>query len=86
MKTPKLGAQYGQWTVTDASPRNDKIGRYTTIVTCICGTVKEVPLWYLVNGKSKSCGCQAKEKLNKYWEKYELSPNVNGFKVKTLRE
>lgn len=46
--------RFGRWTVVKAEGRAWK-------VRCECGTEKEVPPYDLRHGKSKSCGCLARE-------------------------
>jgi hypothetical protein len=48
--------QFGRWTLIGKATR-----RSHRKVRCICGTVREVPLYDLRSGKSKSCGCLRRE-------------------------
>ena len=42
--------RFGKWVVIDPN-------RGKPLCKCVCGTVKEVDLYSLLNGRSKSCGC-----------------------------
>ena len=58
----KAGDSYGQWTVKEVlGPK--WTGR--ALCQCTCGTERTVLNINLLNGKSKSCGCYAKEVARK---------------------
>lgn len=54
------GDKFGRWTVVVAESSN-KNNQYMAIMQCECGVEKEVSISNVVLGKSKSCGCLAKE-------------------------
>lgn len=59
-----IGQKINGWTVLEIIPPNeDMVTR--ALCRCQCGTVKEVRLTYLVNGRSKDCGCGRKVMLRK---------------------
>lgn len=61
----KIGEKYGRLTViADAEPHFTARGRKMKMVRCLCdcGNVKDVAASQLASGKTKSCGCIAKEK------------------------
>ncbi len=47
---------FGRWTVIERAGA-DKYGRVLWLCKCECGNEGVVPGRYLLNGKSKSCGC-----------------------------
>lgn len=49
-----VGREYGEWTVMCLAPYVNG-SRYWTCI-CSCGTVRDIPERYLLNGISKSCG------------------------------
>lgn len=51
------GSRFGCWTVIDAATATRKNG-YLIACECRCGTRRGVVKKYLLNGKSKSCGCR----------------------------
>lgn len=48
--------KHNYWTVKDKS-RACRANGYKWLCRCICGAEKLVRKKYLINGKSKSCGC-----------------------------
>lgn len=54
-----IGRKYGYWTVIGVGERKKykSCSRSTLICQCICGNIKTVNKSFLINGKSKSCGC-----------------------------
>lgn len=49
-----IGSEFSYWTVQRLSTKPD----YLTC-KCICGSVKNVNVYSLTSGKSKSCGCMS---------------------------
>lgn len=64
-----IGTQINGWTVLDVVPPNEQHDRTYMLCQCQCGTIKEVQLQYLKNGRSKNCGCGRKETLCKIFTK-----------------
>lgn len=62
MKLPKtfIGQKFLYYTVTSEEFRGNR--DRSVIVTCKCGTVRTVPVYQLINGNSKSCGCRTVER------------------------
>lgn len=66
----EIGHKFGRWTVLEITrmpptPKQIRAGRpgnKGTRCRCDCGTVKLVHTAYLVNGRSKSCGCYRAER------------------------
>lgn len=58
-KIDLVGRKFGEWTVLrfDEMSYGKKHGRY--ICKCSCGTERSVIAYSLLNGQSKSCGCEA---------------------------
>lgn len=59
MKTGKIkkGDSFGRWVVVGQSNRPGYV-----LCQCTCGTIREVLIKNLMDGKSRSCGCMAREK------------------------
>lgn len=51
------------WTILSIIPPNDKHRKTFAMCQCQCGIVKEVQLSYVIDGKSKDCGCGRKQML-----------------------
>ena len=59
-----IGTTISGWTVLNLVPP-DKERHFTyAVCECRCGTIKDVRLTYLVNGRSKDCGCGRKSTLH----------------------
>ena len=58
-----IGTKINQWTILDIVPPNEKHSRVFAKCQCECGTIKETRLSYVVDGRSKNCGCGRKETL-----------------------
>jgi hypothetical protein len=72
-KIDLTGKTFGNWTVLsfDNTTFGTKHGRY--ICQCSCGTVKSVIAYSLLNGKSKSCGCEANKGIKGINQKHGMS-------------
>lgn len=51
----KIGSKFGQWTVLNEAKSVN--GRMAYLCRCVCGKEKSVLAAYLLEGRSKSCGC-----------------------------
>ena len=51
------------WTILSIIPADSEHKHTTALCQCECGTIKEVRLSYVVNGRSKDCGCGRKKML-----------------------
>lgn len=53
------GKKFGKWTVLSRTRRKQPNGKYTYLATCQCecGTIKDIVVNHLRNGRSRSCGC-----------------------------
>ena len=60
-----LGERFGLWTVMDYVGIDNK-GHPIWLCQCDCGKWREVTHHSLISGKSRSCGCSRKAKLNDY--------------------
>lgn len=58
-----LDTEINGWTVLDIIPPDEKHRNTFALCRCRCGTQKEVRVTYLINGRSKDCGCGRKETL-----------------------
>ena len=75
--------QYGKWEVIKRVESNDH-GESQWLCRCVCGVERNVRTRYLLNGKSKSCGCSKKllygeSAFNNYY-----SSQVKGAAKRTL--
>ena len=57
-----IGHQFGRWTVLKLSDERSYRGTKKWLCKCVCGNSKPVTSASLLNGKSQSCGCFAKER------------------------
>lgn len=55
------GTKFNRLTILDKTGRP---GGYVN-AKCDCGTVKEIRVYYIISGKTKSCGCLNKERAKK---------------------
>jgi hypothetical protein len=69
--TPKdfIGKKFGKLTIVEEIPKLVK-HRDMVRVLCECGNTKICCIWYIVSGKTKSCGCLAK---SNHAKKHSLS-------------
>lgn len=58
-----INTQINGWTVLDIVPHDEEHKYTSALCQCKCGTIKHVRLTYLINGKSKDCGCGRKATL-----------------------
>lgn len=58
-----INTKINGWTILEIMPSNEKHNYTYAICKCQCGTVKEVKLSYITNGRSKDCGCGRKETM-----------------------
>lgn len=56
------GTKYGDWTVLDEKPVQDKYRSYKWKCRCVCGTERFVSGSALRGGRSSGCGCTAGDK------------------------
>ena len=73
----KIGGHFGRWEVLDfkfKKSKNNKNLRFC-LCKCVCGRVKLVGSYELLNGESKSCGCLHKEVVGKINYKHGLFIN-----------
>lgn len=54
-----IGKVFGKWTVLSRTRRPNPGGEFTylAVCQCECGTIKEIVVAHLRNGRSRSCGC-----------------------------
>lgn len=57
IKDVKIGDVYGNWTVLEILPPKIKYGHKHLLCQCDCGNIKDVDIFNVTSGKSKSCGC-----------------------------
>ena len=58
-----IGKKFGRLTVIGLSRKTQK--KYYVLCRCECGNTKEIATSDLISGRTKSCGCYAKEFLQK---------------------
>lgn len=51
------------WTILDIVPPSEECRKTRALCRCRCGTIKKVKLQFLLNGRSKDCGCGRKNTL-----------------------
>lgn len=56
-----IGQTINKWTILEI--KNDKRSCYAVCI-CICGTIKEVNIYNLINNRTKDCGCGRKRMLS----------------------
>lgn len=66
------GQRFGRLVALEVSGRN-KYGNLMWLCKCDCGNMHTVPSGKLIQGKSKSCGCYAKEVHAKSLEKHGIT-------------
>lgn len=85
MNLPEVNRTYGYLTVMEVYTKKDSNDdrKYCT-VECICGNVKEMRAYVVVNLKAKSCGCVSNKKSvhNIIEDKFNTTPYT---KVLSLR-
>jgi len=64
-----IGTKINKWTVLEILPQHNKREKTFALCECECGTVKDVLISYLLNGKSKDCGCGRKNTLHEMYTK-----------------
>lgn len=58
-----IGTKINGWTILGIIPPDDKHKFTFAVCQCQCDTIKEVRLSYIINGRSKDCGCGRKNML-----------------------
>lgn len=58
-----IGTQINGWTILDIIPPDNNNGMTFAYCKCKCNTIKNVRLSYIINGRSKDCGCGRKDTL-----------------------
>ena len=58
-----IGTQINGCTILEIIPPSGKRTSAYALCKCQCGTIKEVKISYITNGRSKDCGCVRKETL-----------------------
>jgi hypothetical protein len=73
------GRVFGRWTVLGRAPRVPG-QRETWRCRCACGTERDIPGWRLWHGKTRSCGCLARDILRQKrpWRRRNLRGQVIG--------
>lgn len=57
------------WTILYIIPPDERHNYTRAMCRCKCGTMKEVKLSYVTNGRSKDCGCGRKETVSSLFSK-----------------
>jgi hypothetical protein len=81
-KRDLVGQKFNRWTVIEEAEKKNKELRW--LCKCECGTMKSVDGSQLKKGKSKSCGCLAKE-INIKRRKKDLAGRTFG-KLEVIKE
>lgn len=58
MSTVRINQMFGDWLVQAQTESKDKKNSWFQCLCCLCGNKKDVIGYALLNGRSKSCGCQ----------------------------
>jgi hypothetical protein len=77
MIVPSLGSRFGRWRVD--GPLSESGDPRRILVTCECGTTREVKLQSLVWGASKSCGCLRRERSG---QRFAQRNRIHGHSVR----
>lgn len=64
-----INTKINGWTVLEIVPPNENFRKTHALCKCQCGTTKIVHMQYLLNGRSKDCGCGRKNTLNRIFTK-----------------
>lgn len=59
-----IGTQINSWLCLDIIPPTEDQRNTYVLCQCKCGTIKEVRLSYLLNNRSKDCGCGRRKSLS----------------------
>jgi len=59
---PYIGNTYNWLTIIDAKDERDENRNLLVTAKCKCGNVRDIPLSWILRGKTKSCGCMARSK------------------------
>lgn len=68
-----IGSEINGWTILEIIPSDNSNVHTRAICQCQCGTIKEVRLSYVRQGRSKDCGCGRKAMLRE-----TLTKNIIG--------
>ena len=68
----KVGDVFDNWTVLEILPKI-KNYRRTFRCKCVCGAIKDIDAFNVIEGKSKSCGCIAIEKTKQRTTKHGMT-------------
>ena len=64
-----INTKINGWTILEIIPPCGKRTATYALCQCQCGTIKETKISYMINGKSKDCGCGRKNTLSKMFTK-----------------
>lgn len=80
-----IGTQINKWSILDIIEHRGKDKGYIYArCQCVCGTIRDVRLSVLLNGKCVDCGCGRKERQKeKTRKKYEhlIGTTINGWSI-----
>lgn len=74
----RYGQQYGHWTTLSLDPHKQSKTRW--LCKCACGMVKPVVIYFLLEGTSKSCGCEGGKYRSKEWHGLSKTPGYKTWK------
>lgn len=79
-----INTQINNWTVLKIIPPNENCRKTQVLCKCQCGTVKNVLVQYLSDGRSKDCGCGRKKMLRETRTKNLVGQRFGKLVVKEL--
>lgn len=81
-----IGTEINKWTILEIIPPNEDCRKTTALCQCQCGTTKKVRMQYLLDGRSKDCGCGRKKMLRETRTKNLVGQRFGKLVVKELLE
>ena len=81
-----IGTKINGWTVLDIISPTEQTSLTYALCECECGTIKEVRLSYLTQGRSKDCGCGRKAMLRETRTKNLVGKRFGKLVVRDLLE
>lgn len=78
-----IGTRVNKWTILDILIDDNRHHTYT-LAKCDCGEIREVRLSYIINDKTKDCGCGHNNRLNEIAinkHKHLINTTINGWTI-----
>ena len=81
-----IDTQINKWTVLNIIPPDAGHKKTSALCKCQCGTTKQVRMQYLLDGRSKDCGCGRKKMLRETRTKNLVGKRFGKLLVRELLE